>query len=249
MFSKIALASVILSLSAPSFAQTQELNKYLTINSVVITVETETAEGTYKSVMEEELAQEDLLNLAVGVPDAEGRFAEKANIGQAIAIANELIALGERVYEIVKKGKPVLTTSYAPISVLPKDSSGNAVDIFQTSNWSMPKTRKVKLQYKNLYGASVVSFDYTVLFVHSGKYNGKGAYLTSVQVVPSNINVSWGFEFDATMKLVGLQNHGSVESPVAGAIVQMSYRASSVLKVIETNDQFHVTGRGQITQL
>ena len=249
MFNKIALASVVLSLSVPVWAESQDLNKYLTLHSVAVTVETETESGTSKSMMEEELKDNTVLDLAVGVPDAAGRFNEKANIGQVIAVANQVIALGEKIYEIVKKGQPVLNVSTAPISVLPKNSDGSPVDIFQTSDWSMPLTRKVKLEYKNLYGSKVVTFDYTVMFVHSGKYNGKGAYLTAVQVVPTNVTVSWGYEFDVNMKLVGLQNHGSVESPVAGAIVQMSYKAKTVLRTIDSTDQYHVTGRGQLTQL
>ncbi len=249
MFNKVALASVVLSLSASVWAETQDLNKYLTLHSVAVTVETETESGSTKSMMEEELNDNSVLDLAVGVPDTEGRFNEKANIGQVIAVANQVIALGEKIYEIVKKGQPVLNVSTAPISVLPKNADGSPVDIFQTSNWSMPLTRKVKLEYKNLYGSKVVTFDYTVMFVHSGKYNGKGAYLTAVQIVPTNVTVSWGYEFDATMKLVGLQNHGSVDSPVAGAIVQMSYKAKTVLRTIDSTDQYHVTGRGQLTQL
>ena len=249
MFNKIALASLVLSFSVPVLSESQDLNKYLTIKSVVVTVETETKTGTSKSVMEEELKDNNFLDLAVGLPDPEGRFDQKANIGQIIAAANQVIALGEKIYEIVKKGQPVVNTSSAPISVLPKNNDGSPVDIFQTTNWSMPLTRKMKLEYKNLYGSKVVTFDYTVMFVHSGKYNGKGAYLTAVQIVPTNVTVSWGYEFDATMKLVGLQNHGSVDSPVAGAIVQMSYKAKTVLRTIDSTDQYHVTGRGQLTQL
>ncbi len=249
MFTKVALASVVLSLSVPVLAESQDLNKYLTLHSVAVTVETQTESGSYKSMMEEEILDNKVLDLAVGVPDSAGRFAEKANIGQVIAVANQVIALGEKIYEIVKKGQPVLNVSTAPISVLPKNIDGTPVDIFQTSNWSMPFTRKVKLEYKNLYGSKVVTFDYTVMFVHSGKFNGKGAYLTAVQVVPTNVTVGWGYEFDVNMKLAGLQNHGSVDSPVAGAIVQLSYKAKTVLRTIDSTDQFHMTGRGQFTQL
>jgi hypothetical protein len=249
MFNKVAIASVVFSLSASVWAETQDLNKYLTIKSVAVTVETETASGSSKSVMEEEIGNSSILDLAVGVPDAEGRFDQKANIGQIIAVANQVIALGEKIYEIVKKGQPIVNTSSAPISVLPKNIDGSPVDMFQTSNWSMPLSRKVKLEYKNGFGSKVVVFDYTVMFVHSGRYNGKGAYLTAVQIVPTNVSVSWGYEFDATMKLVGLQNHGTVDSPVAGAIVQMSYKAKTVLRTIDSTDQYHVTGRGQLTQL
>ncbi len=217
-----------------------DLEKYLTVSQVEMQVETLTDEGSSVSTLVEELA---------GMPHVDGNPGQKANIGQVIIVAKELIALGERVYEIVKKGKPVLNMSFAPISVLPKKADGSAVDILDTEGWAMPKAHKVRMVYKNLYGVEVVSFNYTLVFAHSGSYDGKGAYITAAQIMPANVRVSWGFELNATMKLVGLQNHGSRQSPVAGAVLGVNYKVESVLSTIDTTDTFHITGRGQLTQL
>ena len=229
-------------------ASQEELNKYLSITSVETTVETTTDKGVFTSVMEEEVIDGTELADLQGLPNASGTF-DKATIGEVIQIANDIIALGERVYEIIKKGKPVLNMEYAPISVLPKDGAGRAVDVMDTEGWSMPVGRKVRMVYKNGFGSSVVTFDYTIVYSHSGSQDGRGAYITALQVVPSNVSVSWGFSLNVSMKLVGLQNHGSRANPVAGAVIGVNYRTESVLKTIETTDTYHVTGRGGFSQL
>lgn len=105
------------------------------------------------------------------------------------------------------------------------------------------------MAYKNRFGSTVVAFDYTIVYSHSGSYEGRGAYITALQVVPANVIVNWGFSLNVSMKLVGLQNHGSRANPVAGAVIGVNYRAESILKTIETTDTYHVTGRGGLTQL
>jgi hypothetical protein len=247
MFKSIALVTSLLSVSA--FASQDHLEDYLTIRSVEVSVETTTEKGTFVSNMEESVGSAVNLESLSGLPDAEGRFASKASAGEVIAIANQVVALGERIYELVKKGKPVLTTDSTPISVMPKNEDGSAVDIMQTEGWSIPTTRKVKMAYKNTYGMQVVTFDYTIVFAHSGQFNGSGAYITGAQIVPTQAKVSWGFNFDASMKLASLQNHGTVANPVAGVVLSLGYKVSSLMSAIESHDQYHLTGRGQFTEL
>ncbi len=243
------LAILVLAVGTVNAQASQEdLNKYLTITSVETTVETTTEKGVFTSVMEQEVAEGIQLADLQGLPNTDGSF-DKATVGEVIQVANDIIALGERIYEIIKKGKPVLNMEYAPISVLPKDGAGRAVDVMDTDGWSMPVARKVKMVYKNGFGASVVTFDYTVVYSHSGSQEGRGAYITALQVVPANVTVGWGFSLNVNMKLVGLQNHGSRANPVAGAVIGVNYRVESVLKTIETTDTYHVTGRGGFSQL
>ena len=239
MIKRMAVLSVALVSTLAQAAPQTDLEKYLTITSVETRVETVTDKGTFVSVSEEPVES--------FVQD--GLISQKANIGQVIQVTNELIALGERVYELVKKGKPVLNMEYAPISVLPKDGNGRAVEALETEGWSAPRSERVSMVYRNGFGASVVTFDYNVIFAYGGSYDGKGAYITAAQVIPSNVAVSWGFEFNAKMRLDGLQNHGTRANPVAGAVLGINYKASSLVKVIETNDSYHITGRGGLRKL
>lgn len=183
----------------------------------------------------------------VGLPD-KGAMRQGQSIGQVIAIGKELVALGESIYTLVNKGRPNVTTSYAPISVIPKEN-GSYVDIMDTEGWKLPSKRTYKITYENLYGMDVVTFRYSVIFSYGGSYNNKGAYITAAQIVPESVSVSWGYDFDATMKLSGIQNHGTKAYPIAGAVMQMQYTVSTILKSDKTVDSYHVTGHGGFREL
>ncbi|PIK15648.1 hypothetical protein [Halobacteriovorax sp. JY17] len=172
------------------------------------------------------------------------------NLGEVIMVVDKLIALGKKIWVIVEAGKPVVTVNMgAPISVLPKTDNGQLAAFYNMDSWSMPMARTYKVSFKNGFGSSVIGFDYTVNFQWGGKYEDKGAYLTGLNVQASNVSVSWGFNFDANSELVSIVNHGSKDSPVAGASVRVNYTAKSVLREIKTSETFHVTGNGLIQKL
>lgn len=163
--------------------------------------------------------------------------------GKVLSIARDLVALGEDIYRLVIKGKPSNKTRYAPISVLPRDGS-QAVDILDTENWTMPVKRTFQVVYENMYGADVVTFRYSVMYSYRGSYNGKGAYLTSVQIIPEQVRTLFGFDFTATMKLGGIVNQGTKANPVAGATLLMEYTISSLVVAHNQTETFFVNGRG-----
>jgi hypothetical protein len=170
------------------------------------------------------------------------------NVGEVIAIANEIVALGERIYNLVDKGRPTNKLDYSPISILPK-VNGVVADILDTEGWRAPVKRSYRIAWKNLYGMEVVIFKYSVIYSYGGTYNGRGAYLTATQIIPDYSSVSFGFDFSASMKLVGLQNHGTKSSPIAGAVIQLEYSISNMLKADTYSDTFHITGQGSFKSL
>ncbi len=92
----------------------------------------------------------------------------------------------------------------------------------------------------------VVRFDYMVIMTYGGKFNGKGAYLTGVQMIPSNINVMYGFDLNAKMKVQSIANHGTKSNPNAGVVLVLNYRVSNMLNSSEINDTVLLTGNGLI---
>lgn len=224
-------------------AVTKEMNEeYLTLASVeVAQVEVD----VLNQEVAERLSFTDLQQVSRELSENNGNKGANsvANVGQVIMIAKELVALGEGIYNLVQKGKPHNTTSYAPISVIPK-VGGVYVDIFETENWSMPRKNTYVITYKNLYGMEVVKFKYSVIYSYGGTYNGKGAYITSAIIVPDSIMTSFGFDFSATMKLNGIMNHGTKESPVAGAVLAMQYTVETFIQASLQTDSYHITGKG-----
>lgn len=163
--------------------------------------------------------------------------------GSVIKVARDLVALGEDLYRLVVKGRPSNTTKYAPISVIPKIGN-QPVDLLETENWSMPVKKTYETSWKNLYGVEVVYFRYSVYFSYNGSYDGKGKYLTSVQVLPEVVKTLWGYDFTATMKLGGIQNNGTRANPVAAATVLIEYTVATVVKAENRVDTFFITGKG-----
>jgi hypothetical protein len=220
-----------------------EINEeYLTLSTLEVrkistdVLNQETAQVLYKMNIDQ------VTQNIPGAPNEKGLL-NGGKVGKVIGVASDLVALGEGIYNLVNKGKPSNKSSYAPITVIPR-VGGKYVDIMETENWSVPKKVTYQIIYKNLYGMEVVKFRYSVIYSFGGTYNGKGAYITAAQIIPDSIMTSWGFDFSAHMKLGGIQNHGSKENPVAGAIMIMEYRVETVLQASLESDSYHITGRG-----
>lgn len=182
-----------------------------------------------------------------GLPQ-EGQPSRVDQAGKVIAVARDLVALGEDVYRLVIKGKPSNTSSYTPISVIPR-VNGVAVDMLDTEGWSAPVKRTYQIDYENLYGMTVVSFRYSIIYSYNGSYDGKGSYLTAVQIVPETVRTLFGFDFTAQMKLGGIQNQGTKANPIAGATILMEYTVSSIMVANNQVDSYFITGRGGFRSL
>ncbi len=175
---------------------------------------------------------------------------ENKNLGTVIMQARELIAFGKEIWKIVEAGRPVSSSSsMQTITVLPKDEDGQAVSPLDMENWNLPTAKSFRVEYKNGFGMLVVGFTYTVLYQWGGSFNGKGKYLTGVNVMADDISVAWGFDFSATSKLVSITNTGSRANPVAAATFNISYRVKSVIKDQTSSETFYVTGSGRIGKL
>lgn len=185
--------------------------------------------------------------ISEGLPQ-EGQPSRVEQAGKVIAVARDLVALGEDVYRLVIKGKPSNTSSYTPISVIPR-VNGIAVDMLDTEGWSSPVKRTYQIDYENLYGITVVSFRYSIIYSYNGSYDGKGSYLTSVQIVPETVRTLFGFDFTAQMKLGGIQNQGTRANPIAAATILMEYTVSSIMVANNQVDSYFITGRGGFKSL
>ncbi len=178
------------------------------------------------------------------VPNNDGKL---ETTGKVIQTARDLVALGEAIYELVKKGKPTNVTEYAPISVIPKDPiTKEHVDPFDMEGFSIPVAKNYTARITNGFGKEVVTFTYQVIYSYGGSYDGAGKYLTGVSIIPGSVKTSYGWDFNATMKLSGIMNHGSRAEPVAGVMLTVKYQMNSRSNAFERNDTIHITGAGQL---
>lgn len=173
-------------------------------------------------------------------------------IDEIIASIDGIIAIGKKIWPIIEAGRPVITTNglVPAISVLPEiDSPSKTPALHLMANWSIPRAVSYRVSYKNFFGSEVLGFTYTVYFQYNGSYQGNGKYITSLKVQASEIEASWGFNFDATSELVSVANVGSDDDPVASAIVAVSYKAKGLLNESRSVQSFYVDGNGNIQAL
>lgn len=168
------------------------------------------------------------------------------DVGKVISVAKDMVALGEDIYTLVSKGKPTNTTEFTPINIVPRDPiSKEYVDPFEMEGCSMPIEKKYVTSIKN--GASeAVRFEYMVLFTYDCSFNESGKFILNAMVQPVSVKTSYGWDFNATMKLNGIMNHGTKAQPVAGAMITIKYSMNSWRMAFERNDTIHISGRGEI---
>ena len=170
---------------------------------------------------------------------------EVSGLGEIIKIGDDLVALGERIYALVQKGKPNVTTVYAPLNVVPKDpSTRQYVMPEDLEGTSAPVTRKYVAVVKNYLNMEVVRFEYMLMFSHSGSYNGRGKFIQNAIIIPMKVHAVYGWDFSATMKVIGVSNQGTARNPVAAATMAMNYTVKSVGTAIDRTQVISLTGAG-----
>lgn len=170
-----------------------------------------------------------------------------AQVGQVIAVAKDIVALGESIYTLVQKGKPSNTTDFTPISVVPRDPITKEIaDPFEMESCSMPVQKKFVTSIKSAAGGEGVRFEYMVIYTYGCSYNGTGKYIQNAIVQPVSVKTSYGWDFNATMKLNGIMNHGTKAQPVVGALLSIKYSMNSWHTAFERNDTIHITANGEL---
>lgn len=75
----------------------------------------------------------------------------------------------------------------------------------------------------------VVEFSYKLVYLYGGRYQNKGRYLTGVTVIPAQISVLWGFNFNCKVSIPTTVNSGTPDDPVAGMQVQLQWSVGNVI--------------------
>lgn len=209
----------------------QENADYYKIGSVAVTLE-DSQEGPLAPLARERISH-NKVNSALAEFEAD---------------LDTIISIGKKIYTIVEQGKPIVTREEAVWKLLPK-LRGQEVDDMDLEGWYSPVFRKYNIAFKNLYGMTMVSLQYAINYTYGGQYDGKGRYLTGVEVRPENLLVRWGYNFDAKVTRVAIVNHGSKRNPVVGMTVKLSYKIKTVLNEFQQDSSYHIKGDGSFQAL
>lgn len=158
---------------------------------------------------------------------------------------NDIVSIGKQVWELVKTGKPVVDVKRDEIAVLPL-----RVECWRhLEGWQNPVVKAYRTRIKNLYGMTVVEFTFKVISYPGGSYRGTGKYLARVSVVPVSTYVAPWWEFNASVRVPGVFNYGTVEDPVASVEVEISQSIRTILTHLDQVDNFLIKGNGEILAL
>lgn len=170
-------------------------------------------------------------------------------IDEISIVIDGLMAIGKKIWPIIEAGRPVVTTKFIPaISIIP-NLTGEGPVLNQMENWSIPKVKSYRISITNGVGWEVVAFTYTIIFQYNGDLAGVGKYVTNLAVIPSEIDVGYGSDFDASSELIGISNIGTNKNPVASGLIKVSYGAKNIRKGLKMSHVFSVDGLGNFEQL
>ncbi|MCG2725213.1 MAG: hypothetical protein L6420_02970 [Elusimicrobia bacterium] len=211
-------------------------------------------EGAVFSKAEIALANEDPLSFTIDPASvrvelisktvtAKPKADDRGVIGDIVKIIN----IANKIWKIVQRNAPVVGAETKYAAAVPD----NATSPNQLYEWKGPDTYKYKFHAKNLYGAEVVSVTYKVVFSYGGKFDGKGAYLTGVTIVPGAINVSWGYKLymSAFVPETTITNIGTYENPIAVMQLKLSSKIASPLKEWNGNSVYLINGNGAMEEI
>jgi len=168
-----------------------------------------------------------------------------AEIGEVAVAVDQVIALGQKVWTIVKDGQPVHQTQWAAAAALPLGVTSWA----EMSGWQAPQARVLRYQYTNVYGMTVIDFQVRVTYTYGGSYDGQGAYLTGVSVQPLSVQTAWGYTLNAKANVLNAVNMGSLAAPLAGMEIGVYWSIETVMKKGEFSASVYVDGKGGFRNL
>jgi hypothetical protein len=153
---------------------------------------------------------------------------------------DQIVNIGQKVWEIVQAGKPVVNIETPVAYALPRGLNCWT----DLEHWQAPRTQVYEVSYKNGFGMEVVKFRFRLHYTYGGGKAEMGQYLANVSVLPAELNVLWGYNFDAKVEVQPAINLGSRENPIGGLELNVRWTVKTVLKESINSFHFFVQGDG-----
>lgn len=161
---------------------------------------------------------------------------------QISVVLDQVINIGQKVWVIAEKGRPVVNTSTNSASAMPDGIRSWS----QLSGWQPSTSRSFRITYQNVYGINVVNFTYRVMYTFGGGFQGRGRFVTGATIIPASLSVAWGWSFNSNVTVPTVVNIGSSENPVGGIQMNLNWKVNTVLVHEEKTSSFFVDGLGRM---
>lgn len=180
----------------------------------------------------------------VATPASVIEAVENARLDQGVREGREAIDweaitnVGKQVWKVIQDNAPVANIQHDYATALPRGiTSAGELDDFSDLTF-----KSWRLHGKNAFGTTVYDLTYTLVHQYGGSYQGKGKYLATVSVLPSNVEVLWGYTVNMKVATISTVNVGTATDPVGSAALEMSFNVKTVLKNTTTTTLFQFRG-------
>ncbi len=159
----------------------------------------------------------------------------------------KIVNIGSKIWKIVQENAPVaqIETKYA--TAYP----AGVTSATQLAGWSRPRSYVYGFYAENLFGATMIDCEYKVTYTYGGSYKGNGRFLTAVAVVPTKVDVAWGYKFymNASVPDSTVVNVGSDVDPIAAMQLKLNWKMATVLKESDGTSVYYIQGNGYYEEI
>ena len=175
------------------------------------------------------------------------KLKETAGKDGALVTIDSIINIASKIWGIISNNAPVVNIDTKYAVAYPQGITSAA----QMSQWSKPKSYVYGFYSKNLYGMKVIDVEYKVTYAYGGTYKGGGKYLTAVTVVPTQVNVAWGYRFSMNGAVPDstVTNVGTHTNPIAAMQLKLSWKISTIVKETDDACVYYVEGNGYFDEI
>jgi len=139
---------------------------------------------------------------------------------------DDIIAIGKKVWEIIKAGQPVVDYKNDWAGAVPKGVDWMDLEGFKDMSYG-----PFGWTFKNTFGMTNVNFKYHFAYSCKGSYNGHGAFLVNVGAGIEEIYAAWGYTVNVNCTVdSNPTNYGTKIDPIAGLTVEVTMDVKSVLQ-------------------
>ncbi|MBS1958059.1 MAG: hypothetical protein JST80_01175 [Bdellovibrionales bacterium] len=165
--------------------------------------------------------------------------------GNGGGVVGTIFTLGQKVWDFILNNKPTAEYKTMRASVIPSGATNWA----QLKGWSRPVSKVFRVEFKNIFGKVSGGFDYRIVFIYGGNFQGKGKYIGQISFAPLNIKLKTDRNLKVQAELLEPLNFGSDEEPVAGAQLIITWSSSTTLRYNMNSIEYFLYGTGELQDI
>lgn len=151
---------------------------------------------------------------------------------------NEIVNLGDKIWKLIEKNKPVLNTKNAYANAVPRGVKSPE----ELENFTPMQYKSFRKYAKNSFGSTVFDLTYVLAHRYNGQLKGAGRFLDAVTVLPHKVDVMWGYTVNFGVTRVSTANLGSEKEAIGAVVMELDFNVSTILKASQYKNLYEFRG-------